>query len=510
MASTMLVCATLVGKTVDEMVEKIGQAKNAGADLVEFRIDYITDFNAKRDLPTLLKARTLPAIVTYRPKWEGGLYEGDEAPRLAALQLAADLGADYVDVELKAATESFPSRKRKNGTKFIVSNHNYELTPSIEDLEALAAKCVSAGADIVKIVTTAHDIIDNARMFQLMTRSTVPIITLVMGQKGEISRILTAKYGGFLTFGTLGKGQESAPGQHTLEQLIKVYRVKQIGRDTKVYGLVGNPVSHSKAPLFHNAVYNHEGMNCVYVYFMVDDLPSFLNAFGSQDFAGYSVTLPHKETAAKICDDLEESARQIGAVNTLVRKKNMKFSGYNTDCVGALKSIEDGLRAGGLHTTQEQPLQGKTFVVIGAGGAGKALAFGAYARGAKVIVANRTIARAQALADQLGPNASAITMDQLDEMKASKGFIVANSTSVGMLPDVDASPIAAQALKGYELAFDAIYTPRVTKFLREAGERGVTIVDGVEMFIEQAIVQFELLTGTTSPVQYMRQLVESY
>ncbi|CAM6127337.1 unnamed protein product [Calypogeia fissa] len=510
MASTTLVCAALVGKTVDEMLEKVGQAKTGGADLVEFRVDYITDFNAERDLPTLLNARILPAIVTYRPKWEGGMYEGPEAPRLAALKLAADLGADYVDVELKAATESFPSRKEKGGTKFIVSSHNYECTPSVDVMGALAAKCVSAGADIVKLVTTAHDITDNVRMLQLMTRSTVPIITLVMGQKGEISRILAAKFGGFLTFGTLAKGQESAPGQPTLEQLIKVYRVKEMGRDTKVYGLAGNPVSHSKSPLFHNLVYSEQGMNCVYLPFMVEDLSSFLKAFDGEDFAGFSVTLPHKETAAKIADDLESLAKQIGAVNTLVRKKDMKLCGYNTDCVGALTGIEDGLRAAGLHTNPEQPLQGKTFVVIGAGGAGKALAFGAYARGAKVIVANRTIAKGQALANQLGPNAEAITLDQLDEMKATKGFILANTSSVGMLPNPDASPIARQALKGYELVFDAIYTPKVTKLLREAGEWGVTTVSGIEMFIGQAILQFELLTGTIAPVQFMRELIQTF
>lgn len=510
MANSTFLCVPLVSKTVEEMKEKMGQAKAAGADLVEMRVDWITAFNAEKDLPVLLNGRPLPALVTYRPKWEGGQYEGDEAPRLAALHLAADLGADYVDVELDRAPEFIAAqreKKPKSATKFIVSKHNYQCTPSEEEMGALVAKAVSAGADIVKVVTTAQKITDVGRMLQLMTRSTVPIITLVMGERGVISRILAPKFGGFLTFGTLSKGQESAPGQPTLEDLIKVYRLKQMGRDTKVFGLAANPVVQSKSPILHNLAFAEKGINAVYLPYLVDDLREFLKVFDSHDFAGFSVSLPFKEIAVDAADEVETVAKQIGAVNTLVRNKDMKLVGHNTDCVGALSAIEDGLRSVGLQGTDQSPLQGKTFVVIGAGGAGKALAFGAKARGAHVIVANRTLSRAQAVADQIG--GQAITLAELDELKATPGFVLANTSAAGMQPHVNESAISKEALKGYELVFDAVYAPKVTRLLREAGEWGITTVSGLEMFIGQAILQFELFTGGSAPILLMREFVES-
>ncbi|KAG6552593.1 hypothetical protein Mapa_005793 [Marchantia paleacea] len=512
MAHRCLVCAPLVAKSVDDMVAKIGQAKAAGADLVELRVDHIQGFNPQADLPTLLNARTLPAIVTYRPTWEGGEYIGDEGPRLQALHLAADLGADYVDVELQCATEFIAARKSKSeqsATKFIVSNHNYNFTPSEDELGALAAKVVATGADIVKLVTTAEHITDVGRVLKLQTRAQIPTITLVMGPKGLISRILAPKFGGYLTFGTLASGQESAPGQPTLGDLIKVYRIKQINADTKVYGIVGNPVGHSKGPLLHNPAFAETGHNAVYVPLLVDDLAAFLKVFDAPDFAGFSVTIPFKEDAIELADEVDSLAKDIGAVNTLVRKSDGKFVGYNTDCDGALSAIEDGLRARGMASSEGSPLAGKTFVVIGAGGAGKALAFGAKVRGATVIVANRNFQRAQELAASCG--ATAIPLAELASLPPSPGMVLANSTSVGMHPNVTASPLLdKEALRKYDLVFDAVYNPLETRLLREAKEMGAAVVSGIEMFIRQAIGQFELFTQGPAPRELMRNIIEGF
>ncbi|KAL2620382.1 hypothetical protein R1flu_000587 [Riccia fluitans] len=512
MAQRCKVCAPLVAMSVEQMVAKIDQAKIAGADLVELRVDHIKNFNPETDLPALLNARTLPAIVTYRPTWEGGQYVGDEAPRLQALHLAADLGAEYVDVELQCATEFLASRKTRanqSGTKFIVSNHNYEFTPTEEVLGALYIKVVATGADIVKLVTTAQDITDVGRMMKLQSRAQIPTITLVMGPKGVISRILAPKFGGFLTFGTLSSGQESAPGQPTLADLINTYRIKEINVDTKVYGIIGNPVGQSKGPYLHNPAFAETGHNSVYVPLLVDNLAAFLKVFDSPDFAGFSVTIPFKEDAVVCADEVVPLAKDIGAVNTLVRKKDGKFVGYNTDCDGALSAIEDGLRACGLDSSGGSPLAGKTFVVIGAGGAGKALAFGAKVRGATVIVANRNFQRAQELAALCG--ATAVPLTELASISPSPGMVLANSTSLGMHPKVGDSPLPdKEALKNYALVFDAVYNPVETRLLREAKEMGAAVVSGNEMFIRQAIGQFEHFTEGPAPRQLMRSIIEAF
>ncbi|KAG8048855.1 hypothetical protein GUJ93_ZPchr0009g1255 [Zizania palustris] len=391
-----LLCVPATARAPREMAAEVAAAAALGADVAELRLDRLSGFAPSRDLPVLLAGpRPLPALVTYRPKWEGGEYEGDDEPRFEALMLAMELGAEYVDIELKVADKFMKliSGKKPETCKLIVSSHNYENTPSAEELGNLVAQIQATGADIVKIATTATEIIDVARMFQILVHcqeKQVPIIGLVMNDRGFISRVLCPKFGGYLTFGTLEKGKESAPAQPTIADLINVYNIRQIGPDTKVFGIIGKPVGHSKSPILHNEAFRSVGFNAVYVPFLVDDLANFLTTYSSPDFAGFSCTIPHKEAAVRCCDEVDPIARDIGAVNTIIRKSDGKLVGYNTDYVGAISAIEDGIRALQPTETTTSPLAGRLFVVIGAGGAGKALAYGAKEKGARVVIANRT------------------------------------------------------------------------------------------------------------------------
>ncbi|CAD5187374.1 unnamed protein product, partial [Musa acuminata subsp. malaccensis] len=506
-----LLCVPLVAKTVEQMTADMAAAKASGADLVELRVDHLSAFLPGRDLPLLLRDRPLPALVTYRPKWEGGEYEGDDKQRFEALCLAMELGAEYVDVELKVADDfvRLISGKKPDNFKLIVSSHNYQSTPSSEELSSLVARIQAAGADIVKIATTAVDIVDVTRMFQVIVHcqnilyftneweQQVPMIGLVMGERGLISRLLCPKFGGYLTFGTLGVGKESAPGQPTISDLLNVYNIRQIGADTKIFGIVGKPVGHSKSPVLLNAAFKSVGLDAVYVPLLVDDLVNFLNAYSSTDFAGFSCTIPHKEAAVGCCDKVDPIAKSIGAVNTIIRRpSDGKLIGYNTDYVGAISAIEDGIRGSqGVGKETVSPLAGKVFVIIGAGGAGKALAYGAKEKGAKVVIANRTYERARELANLIGGHA--LTLAELETFHPEDGMILANTTSIGMQPNVNGTPIRKQALGSYSVVFDAVYTPRATRLLREAEESGATVVSGLEMFIRQAMGQFELFTNLT-------------
>ncbi|KAH9329302.1 hypothetical protein KI387_001410, partial [Taxus chinensis] len=517
-----LLCIPLVAHSVEEMVSQMQQAHIQGADCVELRIDHLKNFNPQVDLQTLLKSRTLPAIVTYRPKWEGGAYEGNEGNRLNTLCLALELGADYVDVELQAAPDFFSSisNKKPDNSKIIVSSHNYKVTPSLEDLSLLVARIQSTGADIVKIATTATNITDVARIFRVLAHCQVPILALVMTEKGLLSRLLCPKFGGYLTFGTLGAGKESAPGQPTLKDLLDVYKLRLLGRDTKVFGLIGNPVSHSKGPILHNQAFREIGVDAIYVPFLVDNIAEFLKVYSSPDFAGFSVTIPFKEAALECCDEVDPLAQKyhffawvvkevnayflntsVGAVNTIVRRQSDgKLIGYNTDCDGSISAIEDAMKD--KHNSKDwthiSPLTGRLFVVVGAGGAGKALAFGAKQKGARVVISNRNYERAKALASLVG--GEAIPLDKLDNFHPETGMILANTTSIGMHPNVDQTPISKGALTSYSVVFDAVYTPKWTRLLREAELVGASVVSGQEMFIRQAMGQFELFTGCKGDV----------
>lgn len=512
MVGSTLICAPVMGTTIAEMLILMNKAKECGADLVEVRLDYLASFDPLKDVNVLIKRCPLPTLFTYRPKWEGGQYEGDENKRFDVLLLAMEQGADYVDIELQCA-EAFNRSiigKKPENFKVIVSNHNYQYTPDVEDLGNLVVKIQSTGADIVKIATTATDITDVARMFQITANSQVPVIGLVMGEKGLISRILCPKFGGYLTFGVMEKGKISAPGQPTIEDLLDLYNFRQIGPDTKVFGIIGKPVGHSKAPILYNTAFKSVGFNGVYVPFLVDNVRNFLSTYSSADFAGFSCTIPHKEAALECCDEVDPVAKSIRAVNCIVKRADDgKLLGCNTDYTGAIIAIESGLRGAKINDSATgSPLAGKLFVVIGAGGAGKALAYGAKEKGARVVIANRTYERARELANIVGGDA--VSLAELESFLPEDGMILANTTSIGMQPNVDETPIPQHALKHYSLVFDAVYTPKITRLLREAEQSGATIVTGVEMFIGQAYEQYERFTGLPAPKELFRKIVTDH
>ncbi|CAN6469242.1 unnamed protein product [Victoria cruziana] len=339
-----LLCVSLVASSVDQMLLDASKAKASGADVAELRLDFLENFRCRQDLGVLLREKKLPTIVTYRPKWEGGEVEVDERKRMDALRLAVELGSDYVDVELKVADDFMKSisGKKPEKTKVIVSSHNYENTPSVDDLTNLVAKIQSTGADIVKIAT-AKDITDVSHMFRVMAHCQVPIIGLVMGDRGVISRVLASKFGGYLTFASLEVGKESADHQQTIKDMLEVYNFRQVGRETQIYGLIGKPVYHSSSPVVYNKAFSSVRLNAVYVPYLVDDLPHFVDVFSSPDFAGFSCTMPYKEIMCEFCDEVDPVAKAIGAVNAIIRR-NGKLLGYNTDYIGAISAIEDALR----------------------------------------------------------------------------------------------------------------------------------------------------------------------
>lgn len=483
-------CISLKASTTEECLAQIAEASPL-CDLLEIRLDFID----KPDLPRILSARTRPVIVTNRPAREMGKFHGPETDRIALLETAADLGAAYIDIELDSASRL----KRRGKSKLIVSYHNFESTP--EDHEAVLGNLIRAGADIPKVATFATRIADNLALFRFLERAPKPIIGLCMGELGKISRILAPRFGSFLTYASLRDGNEAAPGQMPAKVLRDVYRIHRIRPDTEIYGVIGNPVAHSMSPHIHNAAFEALGLNKVYVPFLVNDATEFLREFRRLGVRGYSVTIPHKEAALDSLDEVDSVARKIGAVNTIVERDG-KLAGYNTDWSAAVTAIEDGFKMGG--ETSDSPLRGKRVLIVGAGGAGKAIAFGIKERGGELLIANRTKYRAERLADALGCQAVTLRTLLKDGFDAD---VVVNASSVGMHPHEDETPVPKQLLKPGTLVFDAVYNPISTRLLREASEIGCRTVTGFEMFIRQAVSQFELWTGHQAPRDLMAQVV---
>ncbi|KAG4111425.1 hypothetical protein ERO13_D13G103600v2 [Gossypium hirsutum] len=496
-----MICAPLMGETVEQMVKEMKQAKAEGSHLLEIRLDHITNFHPHHHLPAILDNKPLPLIILYRPKWDGGLYEGDEHSRLQALRLAAELGADYIDFELKVASHLIRELKinYQSASKFIVSCHITGTTPSDEELANLAATMRATGADILKVVVNVTDITEIARIFHLLSHCQMPVIAYSVGERGLISQLLCPKFGGFLAYGSI-EGH-SIPGMPSLYSVKHTYKHDLMNSETKVFGLVSKPVSHSKGPILHNPTLRHENFNGVYVPLFVDNLKEFFSTYSGSDFPGFSVGIPYKEAVVEFCDEVHPLAESIGAVNTIIRRPcDGKLIGYNTDCEAAIISIEDALK-GTL-------ISGKLFVLVGAGGAGRALAFGAKSRGARILIFDIDFERAKSLASAVLGEAR--TFEQVINFQPEKGAILANATPLGMHPYTDQRiPVDQETLGDYELVFDAVYTPRKTRLLKEAEAAGAITVSGVEMFLRQAVSQFNLFTGQQAPEELMREIIAS-
>lgn len=257
---------------------------------------------------------------------------------------------------------------------------------------------------------------------------------------------------------------------------------------TELYGILGNPVSHSLSPAMHNAAFQHLGLNKVYVPFPAQDAAAAINGFKALGVKGASVTIPHKQAVIATLDEIDPVAARIGAVNTLVLT-DARVYGCNTDWLGANTALR-----------QLTALPGKKVVLLGAGGSARAIGFGLLEEGADLCLASRTPARGQALATALG-----CPWLPLEAIVGLHADILINATSVGMAPNQDQSPIARQALAHFAIVMDIVYAPLETRLLREAKEAGCQTINGLAMLLYQGVAQFELWTGRPAPVEIMRQ-----
>ena len=494
-------------------------AAEAGAELVEYRID---QFDPLAD-PGLVTNSPLPCIVTCRSKDEGGKSELTDEQRIETLSRQLEIGATTMpDIEL--ATYRDQKRSLSATGRLILSSHDFSGRP--ERLYNILTELNESPADIAKIVWQARTIRDNIEAFEILQSRHKPTIALCMGEGGLISRVLAKKFGAFLTFASLQNESANAPGQITIEQMKRLYRWDAINAQTKVFGVVASPVMHSMSPAVHNAAFDQTGFNGVYLPMLVNPgyesfkafMESFL-AFAPLDLSGLSITIPHKENALKYLQEkqanIEPLAATIGAVNTIAIERSgneVRLSGSNTDYSAILDAITSK-----LGITREK-LSEYRVAVIGAGGTGRTAVAALAACGATVVVYNRTRDRADALAAEFnrpasgnaGKNAGGkVVAASMEKLCDSCCQIYLNTTSVGMYPNVDASPFGDTPPKlGREnLVFDTVYNPMQTRLLSEAEAAGAQTIGGIEMFVRQAAAQFSTWTKLPAPSQIMREII---
>ena len=487
------VCVAIIAGDVAEMIAKAETALQE-VNFLEFRLDYVPDpLTAIPSIEALLHRRPeLIAIATCRRTPNGGRFTGRVAEQLDILLRAAAAGCRLADIEIETA-EALPSRQldqlRRSGIALIVSDHDFTGTG---DLEAVLRRMEVFQPDFAKIVSTAKTLTDNLAVFDLLDRrgGNSGIVAIAMGECGAPSRVLGPRGGSAFTFGALSAGDESAPGQITARDLTALYRIEQVDRETRVFGVAGNHVRSSLSPAMHNAAFRHEHVNAVYLPLQTTDIHDLLRFVTELPIDGLSVTMPYKQQILPFLANIDSLAARIGAVNTVNRASDGSLHGTNTDEAGIIRPLERRLT-----------LKGARALVLGAGGAARAAVFGLRSQGSEVAISNRSPETATALAEQSG--ATVIPREALP----SESFdVIVNATPIGMTGLLAGSPLNPDELRA-NLVFDLVYNPLETPLLALARQLGIATISGVEMFVEQGARQFEIWTGREAPAEVMLQTV---
>jgi 3-dehydroquinate dehydratase/shikimate dehydrogenase len=349
---------------------------------------------------------------------------------------------------------------------------------------------VAFPVDFYKIVTTATTLYDNVVMMKFIEKNSNQhsLIGLCMGEQGIISRVLGLRAGSIFMFAAISEGEKTAPGQVTAQELRNIYRIEQVDAATRVYGVAGDPISHSLSPVIMNAALRRETVNGVYLALHAKSLKDLLACVRDIPIHGLSVTMPYKEAILRHLDNTDPYTAKVGACNTVVRAQDGKLYGFNTDVAGVVRPLQQRLE-----------LENAKILVLGAGGAARAAVFGLKERGAEVYILNRTLGPAQKLAR----SARARTLKRADLKKLSFDVII-NATPVGM-GNTRESPLKEDEIKA-RYVFEMIYDPPETRLMKLARAAGAEVIPGIEMFVQQAARQFEIWTGKPAPVDEMQRV----
>ena len=520
---------------VADAVSAAVRAAERGATMVEWRVDALAESDgALAAIRELVARAPVPCIVTIRSAREGGAWGGPDSDRvslLEALCTATDGPVPaYVDFELADYDRSanlrqkvnlcvsHPGQVREVGTRLILSAHDESGRPA-NLARQVASMAGHEACAVAKVAWTARSVRDSIEAFELLMARPKPMVSLCMGEAGVMTRVLAPKFGAFLTFAHAGGPGDAdgaaavaggtATGQPTVAELVDRYGFAGIGPATRVLGVIGWPVAHSRSPDLHNAWLRARGADAVMVPIPV--APSWeafkasvgeLVDFAPLDFRGAAVTLPHKEHLVRFVRErrgtVEALAARIGAANTLLVEPGGAVSCANTDAPAAVAALCDGMGIG------RDALRSRRVAVLGAGGVARAVAAGLADEGATVVVFGRNAERVRAMCEDLmrgagdagascGAFAGRVIAGRAGEEACGCFHAIVHCTPIGMQggPDPDGNPLPDDMPLDGVTVMDTVYAPRETPLVRESRSRGARTVDGWQMFERQARLQSE-------------------
>jgi 3-dehydroquinate dehydratase/shikimate dehydrogenase len=481
-------CAVVAASTATEMVQRVRSALRETRTM-ELRLDWLRN-DAERGRFLRWLGKRMPKrstfLATCRRRVGGGRCPGDIEHQLSWLIKAREAGCQWCDLEVETLRE-LPNESVRGypvPERVMLSIHDFDRTPALpRNLSAPARGEV----DAVKIAAKAKTIGDSIGLLRLARRSK-NFVAVPMGEVGLPARILALRQGSALAYAPVAEA--TAPGQVSLHEMKHLYRAHKLTKQTPVYGVIGDPVGHSLSPLLHNTGFVARHVDAVYLPFLVHRLKDFLAAVPEFGIRGFSVTLPYKQAILKHLKECEPLAADIGAVNTVVVRRNGSLYGCNTDYVGVLRTLERKIR-----------IKGSRVLIFGAGGSARAAAFALVRAGAAVAICARREKAAKELARAVGGGIvprGALRTEFFDA--------VLNATPVGMHPHTSVSPLFSRELN-CRIVMDLIYRPQRTQLLKIAARKDIATVSGAEMFLAQGIAQWEMWMQKRAPEAAMRRAV---
>jgi 3-dehydroquinate dehydratase / shikimate dehydrogenase len=499
------ICVSVCAETADELIEQIKRAEDL-ADMVEIRFDCLNDGEFDSFLKQFKKkTNSVRYLATFRSAEQGGKKNLSFAEREEFWRHSHIFEfTDWADLEEDISEERLNSLWGKAFKKIIKSNHDLKGVP--ENLLQIYENLSNAKPNVLKIAVQANDITDTIPIWKLLKKATAEnqqIIPIAMGESGKWTRILGLAHGAFMTYAALDAGQETAPGQVSARDLIEVYRVKELDEKTEVYGIVGGNTSYSMSPYLHNAAFKFHNLNAVFVPLQTQNLDEFIRRMVKPEtreielnFKGFAVTIPHKQNIIKHLDAIDETARVIGAVNT-VKIENGKLYGYNTDAQGFIEPL--------LNSYGD--LAGANVAVFGAGGAARACVYALKKEGARATIFARDLSKAKNLAEEFEVELKEIPIANRKSQIANIDVLV-NTTPLGTKGELEnESIVTAEQLKSVKLVYDLVYNPFQTRLMSEADKVHVPKIGGLAMLVAQAIEQQKIWTGLGAPMREMSRAV---
>ncbi len=488
------ICVSVCAETAFEAIEQIQQA-DALADVIEIRFDCLAPTDIA-PLTDYLRSFKNQFLITFRPTNQGGKRSFTSAERKEFWELILDRlqGSDsLVDFEL-----DLERPKEFDAERTIASYHDFD---GSGETSAQFGAIAQTTAGTIKFAVSVNDAVDAIGVWKLLGSSERKVIPIAMGEAGKWTRILGLAHGSPVTYASLDVSGGTAPGQIPAQVLRDVFRVKDLDQHTDVYGVVAGNTSYSLSPYMQNAAFKKAQMNAVFLPLQVADLDQFILRMVRPEtrevelnFRGFSVTNPHKQTIIKHLDQVDETAKEIGAVNT-VKIDGESLVGFNTDAPGFIEPLKEMLG----------DLKGSRAVIAGSGGSARACVYALQQEGVEVTVLVRHPERASAFAEEFGVKVDQLTTDG----RQLNTDILVNATPLGTRGDNESEAIAsADELRDVKIVYDLVYNPSQTKLLLEAKAAGSKTLGGLDMLVAQGAKQFEIWTGGKAPAHEMRAAVE--